>query len=113
MALQQAITGVIVESDCILRPRLDDVYDLSGEACTLVSSETRPRIDPSNIARPDWNNDLASLHLDIDQEISKAGGCKIKSRPHPPPETRPCRRTPRQHPPPPADFRCFAKVQGI
>ena len=79
IALQQAITGIIVESDCILRPRLDDVYDLSGEACALISAETRPRIDPSNIARPDWNNDLTGLHLDIDQEINKAADAKSRA----------------------------------
>jgi metallo-beta-lactamase family protein len=79
MALQRAITGVIVEGDCILRPRLDDVYDLSGEACALIASETRPRIDPSNMARPDWNNDLAGLHLDIDQEIAKVADAKSKA----------------------------------
>ena len=79
MALQQAITGIIVEGDCILRPRLDDVYDLSGEACALISAETRPRIDPSNIAKPDWNNDLTSLHLDIDQEIGKLADAKTRA----------------------------------
>lgn len=79
LALQQAITGVIVESDCILRPRLDDVYDLSGEACVLIASETRPRIDPATVARPDWNNDLAGLHLDIDQEINKLADAKSRA----------------------------------
>jgi metallo-beta-lactamase family protein len=79
IALQQAITGIIVESDCILRPRLDDVYDLSGEACALISAETRPRIDPAHIARPDWNNDLTSLHLDIDQEINKLADAKSRA----------------------------------
>ena len=42
-------------------------------------SETRPRIDPANIARPDWNNDLASLHLDIDQEIAKLADAKSRA----------------------------------
>ena len=79
MALQQAITGIIVEGDCILRPRLDDVYDLSGEACALISAETRPRIDPSSIAKPDWNNDLTSLHLDIDQEVGKLADAKTRA----------------------------------
>jgi metallo-beta-lactamase family protein len=79
IALQQAITGIIVDGDCILRPRLDDVYNLSGAACALLSAETRPRIDPSNIARPDWNNDLTSLHLDIDQEINKLADAKSRA----------------------------------
>ena len=79
MALQEAITGVIVKSDCIIRPHLDDVYDLSGDACAFLESESIPRMDPAQVARPDWNNDLAGLHLDIDQEISKASDAKSKA----------------------------------
>lgn len=79
VALQEAITGIIVKSDCIIRPQLDDVYDLGGEACALLESESRPRIDPAQVARPDWNNDLAGLHLEIDQEISKAADAKSKA----------------------------------
>ena len=79
MALQEAITGLVVEGNCIVRPRLDDVYDLTGDACALLASETKPRIDPENIAKPDWNNDLAGLHLDIDQEIAKFADAKSRS----------------------------------
>ena len=79
VALQQAITGLVVEGNSIVRPRLDDVYDLTGEACALLASETKPRIDLENIAKPDWNNDLAGLHLDIDQEIAKFADAKSRA----------------------------------
>ena len=79
VALQESITGVIVKSDCIIRPHLDDVYDLSGDACAFLESESVPRMDPTQVARPDWNNDLAGLHLDIDQEIAKAADAKSKA----------------------------------
>ena len=79
VALQEAITGIIVKSDCIIRPHLDDVYDLSGDACAFLESESIPRMDPNEVARPDWNNDLAGLHLDIDQEINKATDAKSKA----------------------------------
>ena len=79
VALQEAITGIVVKADCVLRPQLDDVYELSGEACVLLESESRPRIDPTQVARPDWNNDLTGLHLEIDQEISKAADAKSKA----------------------------------
>jgi metallo-beta-lactamase family protein len=79
VALQEAITGLIVKSDCIVRPQLDDVYDLGGTACAFLESESRPRIDPAQVARPDWNNELTSLLLDIDQEISKAADAKSKA----------------------------------
>ena len=72
VALEEDISGLIVKGDCIYRPQLDDVYALDGEACALLESESKPRIDPADVARPDWNNDLTGLHFDIDQEISKA-----------------------------------------
>jgi metallo-beta-lactamase family protein len=79
VALQEAIGGIVVKSDCVLRPQLDDVYDLGGEACAFLEGESRPRINPAHVARPDWNNELTSLHLDIDQEISRAADAKSKA----------------------------------
>ena len=79
VALQEAITGIIVKSDCIIRPHLDDVYDLGGDACAFLESESIPRMDPAQVARSDWNNDLTGLHLDIDQEINKATDAKSKA----------------------------------
>jgi metallo-beta-lactamase family protein len=79
VALQEAISGAIVKADCVLRPQLDDVYELSGEACVLLERESQPRIDPAQVARPDWNNELTGLHLEIDLEISKAADAKSKA----------------------------------
>ena len=42
-------------------------------------SETRPRIDPAHVASLDWNNDLAVLHLDIDQEIARLADAKSRA----------------------------------
>lgn len=64
---------------CILRPSLDDVFDLEAEVCTHIPSETKPRIDPTMMARQDSSNELASLILDIQQELAKAAGEKAKS----------------------------------
>jgi metallo-beta-lactamase family protein len=69
----------LVPDDCILRPRLDDVYDLESGACALLSAETKPRIDPDSVAKLDWNNDLQSLVLDIGEELKKAAGPKQKA----------------------------------
>lgn len=79
VALEEAISGLIVKGDCIYRPQLDDVYALDGEACALLESESKPRIDPADVARPDWNNDLTGLHFDIDHEISKAADAKSRA----------------------------------
>ena len=72
MALENDLRGIGVPGDCILRPRLDDVYDLSGEACALLAEETKPRIDPSIVGAPDARNELTQLMLEIQQEIDKA-----------------------------------------
>ncbi len=79
VALREAISGIVVNSERVVRPQLDDVYDLEGEAAVLLESESRPRIDPTHVARPDWNNELTGLHLEIDQEISRAADAKAKA----------------------------------
>jgi metallo-beta-lactamase family protein len=68
VALAEAIRG-LVKDDCIVRPRLDDVYNLETAQCALIESETKPRIDPTSVAKLDWHNDLQSLVLDIDQKM--------------------------------------------
>ena len=78
IALENDLKGIGVRDDCIVRPRLDDVYDLSGEACALLAEETKPRIDPLAVARLDSHNELASLVLDIQQEIARAADEKSK-----------------------------------
>ncbi len=78
VALASDIRGMVAD-DCIIRPRLDDVYDLSGPACALLESETRPRMDPEAVAKPDWNNDLQSLILDIGEQVKGAADGKSKA----------------------------------
>ena len=79
IALESDLKGIGVPADCIIRPRLDDVYDLSGEACAFLASETKPRIDPMAVAARDSHNELASLHLDIDQELAKTADEKSRA----------------------------------
>ena len=79
IALENDLKGIGVRDDCIIRPRLDDVYDLSGEACALLAEETKPRIDPLAVARLDSHNELASLVIDIQQEIARAADEKSRS----------------------------------
>ncbi len=79
MALEQDLKGIGVPADCIIRPRLDDVYDLTGDACAFLAEETRPRIDPAAVATRDSNNELQSLILEIHEELGKAADEKSKS----------------------------------
>lgn len=79
MALEQDLRGAGVAPDCIIRPQLDDVYDLSGDACAFIAEETRPRIDPRAVASRDASNELASLVLDIQDEVARAPGEKNRA----------------------------------
>jgi metallo-beta-lactamase family protein len=72
IALANDIAGKVVQQDRIHRPRLDDVYDLSGDTCVHLEAESRPRISPEKTARLDWNNDLTKLILDINSAVGKA-----------------------------------------
>ena len=79
---QRALAGDIhalgLPHDCVLIPSLDSVYDLSGEACAFLAEETRPRIDPTMVARFDSHNDMADLILDIRDAVDKAGDEKAR-----------------------------------
>ena len=78
-ALAENIRGKIVKDDCIIRPRLDDVYDISSKACALLTSETKPRIDQASVAKLDWNNDLQGLMLDIETQLKNTADVKGKA----------------------------------
>ena len=77
-ALAQDINGLGLPHDCVIIPSLDAVYDLSGTSCAFVAEETRPRIDPTMVARLDSHNDLADLILDIRDAVDRAGDEKAK-----------------------------------
>ena len=79
LALENDLKGIGIPADCIIRPRLDDVYDLSGEACAFMAEETKPRIDPMAVASRDSNNDLQGLILDIQDELRKTPDEKSKA----------------------------------
>jgi metallo-beta-lactamase family protein len=74
-ALADNLKGMIPD-DCILRPRLDDVFDLTAEKCALVELDTKPRLAPDAAAKTDWNNDLQNLMLDIESQLKKLPDAK-------------------------------------
>jgi metallo-beta-lactamase family protein len=78
IAFAEALRG-LVPDDCIIRPRLDDVYDLEAAKCAVIETDTKPRIDPTSVAKLDWNNDLQSLVLDIGDELKKVADPKQKA----------------------------------
>jgi metallo-beta-lactamase family protein len=44
-----------------------------------IVADTKPRIDPTSVATRDWNNDLQSLVLDIDEQLKKTADPKQKA----------------------------------
>jgi metallo-beta-lactamase family protein len=78
LAFEAELANDVVAAGKIVRPRLDDVYDLDGASARLVESETRPRIDPLSVAKPDWHNDLTKLVLDLNEEVKKAADEKSR-----------------------------------
>ena len=74
-ALAANLTGMIPDV-CILRPRLDDVFDLTADKCAVVELDTKPRIDPDMVAHTDWNNDLQNLILDIEEQLKHVADAK-------------------------------------
>ncbi len=61
-----------VSENLIIRPALDEAYDLSGDEAKLLVSDTKPRIDPSSVATLDWHNDTQSLILDLQDTLKNA-----------------------------------------
>lgn len=57
--------------DLMFLPGLDDEFELAAVP-EKAKSKTKPRIDPANVARLDWHNDLAQLSLDIRDELDAA-----------------------------------------
>ena len=79
LALAQAMAGEIIVAERIERPQLDDVYDVTGDAAVRHAAESKPRISPEKMARPDWHNELAGLVLDINDEVGKAADEKARA----------------------------------
>ncbi|MGE3876275.1 MAG: MBL fold metallo-hydrolase, partial [Parvibaculaceae bacterium] len=79
VALANAMAGEIIEARRIERPRLDDVYDVTGDMAVRHEAEIRPRISPDRMAHPDWHNDLAELILDINDGVGKAADEKARA----------------------------------
>jgi metallo-beta-lactamase family protein len=77
-ALAEDLGRLGMPHDCVIIPGLDSVYELSGTSCAYLAAETKPRIDPTMLARLDSHNDLADLILDIREAVDRAGDEKAR-----------------------------------
>jgi metallo-beta-lactamase family protein len=62
----------MIQENRIIRPALDEAYNLLGDVAVLIPSDTKPRIDPAAVAGPDWYNETQSLLLDLQDTLRKA-----------------------------------------
>ncbi len=76
---EQAIAGVaerlserIVPAAKLFQPVLDDIYELSTPAPSLLDIGRRRRLAPEAVTHLDWHNDMSKLVLDINDRIQAA-----------------------------------------
>ena len=65
--------------DRIIRPALDETYDLAGDNAKLITGTAKPRIDPGYVAKLDWHNDAQSIVLDLHDTLAKAATDKDRA----------------------------------
>ena len=70
--LAERISERIIPAARVFQPLLDDVYELSTAAPTIVEDSRRRRLAPEAVVRLDWHNDMSKLILDINDRIEAA-----------------------------------------
>jgi metallo-beta-lactamase family protein len=67
--LAARLDGVVAAGN-ILRPILDETFELTGTGVSRMSVVTEPRLPPEKLARLDWHNDVSKLILDINDALA-------------------------------------------
>jgi metallo-beta-lactamase family protein len=70
--LAERIAERIIPAAKLFQPVLDDVYELSTPAPTLLDVSHRRRLTPEAVTHLDWHNDMSKLVLDIGDRIEAA-----------------------------------------
>ncbi len=70
--LAERIGERIVPAAQVFRPILDDIYELTTAAPTLLDGKQRRRLAPEAVVALDWHNDMSELVLDINERIEAA-----------------------------------------
>jgi metallo-beta-lactamase family protein len=80
IAFANDVKGKLVPEDRIIRPALDEVYDISVPVAKLVEqgSGELPRMDHALVAKPDWDNDYQNLLHDLQGSLGQAADAKAK-----------------------------------
>lgn len=70
--LAERIAERIIPAAKLFQPLLDDIYELSTPAPTLMDAKHRRRLTPEAVTHLDWHNDMSKLVLDISEQIEAA-----------------------------------------
>jgi len=62
----------VVDPGRIVRPVLDETFELTHTRARRVAEAPAPRIRPEQVARLDWHNDVSRLFLDINEALAGA-----------------------------------------
>ncbi len=75
--LAARLTG-LVDPGHVLRPVLDECFELTGAGVVRLSVPTQPRLAPEKIARLDWHNDVSRLILNINTALANTADEKSR-----------------------------------
>ena len=72
VSVSERLAERIIPAAKLFQPVLDDVYELSTPAPTLIDVARRRRLAPEAVTHLDWHNDMSKLVLDISDQIEAA-----------------------------------------
>ncbi|MCP8938158.1 MBL fold metallo-hydrolase [Alsobacter sp. SYSU M60028] len=64
----------------IVRPTLDQVFELTADAAAPVEGAAPVRLPPESLGRVDWHNDLSRLILDINDAVRREAGENARAK---------------------------------
>lgn len=66
--LAARLDGIVAAAN-VLRPELDESFELTGTGAERLAGAGAPRLAPDKVAQPDWHNDMSRLVLDINDAL--------------------------------------------
>jgi metallo-beta-lactamase family protein len=66
--LAARLTGIVNPAH-VLRPALDEGFELTAMGSQRLAETTPPRLPPEKVARMDWHNDVSRLILEINEAL--------------------------------------------
>lgn len=71
-AMHKRLSNLGLDGDRIVAPTLDDMYDLTTEAPGPRARPVARRLEPEEVGKPDWHNEMSKLWLDVADELEQA-----------------------------------------